>query len=531
MIDDAELLRRYAENRSEDAFTELVRRHLNIVYGAALRRSGGDAHRAADVAQLVFTELARQASVLKAHTGLTGWLYATTRNKAIDTIRSEQRRQNRELEAQIMHEPSSPGAVDVDWNRLKPVLDDVLDDLNDDDREAVLLRFFQELSFSEIGATLQVSEDAARMRVSRSLDKLRAALSRRGVTSTTAALTVALAGQVGMAAPTGLVATVATAALTGAAVVGGGTAAIAFVSLSKLSAGIATVILVAGTVGLVREYAVNANLRTEISALHQQDEEFSRLRAEHELLVKKQAANQEEITRIRGENEILRKEVQVSQASARKTASGGDLTKKALTASGKGPGQPASNLTQSVLESRYATLARRLAFTPAQWDSFRGFLAAKQTVAKDVLVAQLEQGLSPTRNLRTIRDAVLAAQSVVNDQFKEEFGEAALKEYQQYEQLLPEQNTVDKFALRLRSSSSPLSEGQNGQLVQILAQTHEPEGNGSIGRILNGNINFHSKISDRTIQAAKGVLNEVQIAELQLLQQQQLGKFDPEDGT
>ena len=99
MTDDAELLRRYAKDRSEDAFTELVRRHLNLVYGAALRRAGGDAHKAADVAQLVFTELARKAASLTEHAVLTGRLYATTRNKAIDTIRSELRRQTREKEA------------------------------------------------------------------------------------------------------------------------------------------------------------------------------------------------------------------------------------------------------------------------------------------------------------------------------------------------------------------------------------------------------------------------------------------------
>src|SRR5689334_8945540 len=127
MIHDAELLRRYAEDHSEGAFTELVQRHINVVYGAALRRSGGDSHRASDVAQLVFTELARKASSLKTRTVLTGWLYTTTRNKAIDTVRSEQRRQNREQQAQIMHETSSSGAADVDWSRLKPVLDDVLD--------------------------------------------------------------------------------------------------------------------------------------------------------------------------------------------------------------------------------------------------------------------------------------------------------------------------------------------------------------------------------------------------------------------
>ena len=61
MNDDATLLRRFVEQDSEAAFTELVQRHLDLVYGAALRRTGGDAHAAADVAQQVFAALARQA--------------------------------------------------------------------------------------------------------------------------------------------------------------------------------------------------------------------------------------------------------------------------------------------------------------------------------------------------------------------------------------------------------------------------------------------------------------------------------------
>ncbi|HEY4248259.1 MAG TPA: sigma-70 family RNA polymerase sigma factor [Lacunisphaera sp.] len=521
MTDDAELLHCYAKDRSESAFTELVRRHINLVYGAALRRAGGDAHRAADVVQLVFTELARKAASLKEHAVLTGWLYATTRNKAIDTLRSERRRQNRETEAQVMHESSSSGAADIDWARLRPVLDDVLDDLNNDEREAVLLRFFQELSFSEIGATLRVSEDAARMRVSRSLEKLRAALSRRGVTSTTAALTMALASQTGMAAPAGLVTIVTTTALAGAAVVGG-SATVGFMSMTKLSIGLVTVVLAAGTLGLIRQHATNETLRTQNTELQQQNQELKRLRSENESLVKSQAAGKKEIAELQDEINGLLGEAKEWRNALRKQKGGGEVTAKA----------PVTRNTAalSVLQNRYAALARRLAFTPSQWDRFRILLAAKQTMAEDITAALLGQGLSPKNNLRTIRDAVADAQLPVDAQIKEEFGEAVLKEYKQYEQLLPQYNTVEKFTVMLSSTDSPLSDAQIGQLVQILDQTHEPEGNGSIGRILNGNINYHSKISAQTIKAASGLLNEFQLAELKRLQQLQLGKYN-EDGS
>ena len=234
MTDDAELIRRYAEQRSEEAFAELVRRHLGLVYSAALRRLGGDAHGAADVAQGVFVKLARDAARLGGHGALTAWFYAVTRNAAVDAIRANQRRAAREQEAFTMNEILSAevrvGAsaeTEVEWARLRPVLDAAMDALGERDREAVLLRYFEARPFAEIGATLRVSEDAARMRVERALEKLRRVLARRGVTSTGAALGVVLAQQAVGAAPVGLAGSVVNAAAAGATaagvVSGGGT--------------------------------------------------------------------------------------------------------------------------------------------------------------------------------------------------------------------------------------------------------------------------------------------------------------------
>ncbi len=116
--DDRELLRRYAEEGSEPAFTELVRRHVDLVYGAALRRTGGDVHRAADVSQQVFTTLAREARKLSRHTVLGAWLHTATRNAALNLVISESRRHARELAAfdpAIVSEVAGP-----DWERLRP---------------------------------------------------------------------------------------------------------------------------------------------------------------------------------------------------------------------------------------------------------------------------------------------------------------------------------------------------------------------------------------------------------------------------
>src|SRR5882672_2564349 len=172
MNGDTELLRRYVEDRSEAAFAELVRLHLNLVYFAALRQVGGDAHRAKDVAQAVFTDLARTASALSRHAVLTGWLYTSTHYAAAKAVRAEQRRQTHEQEARTMNEILQSSAPETDWDRLRPVLDDVMLQLNEADREAVLLRFFEGRPFADVGAKLRLSEDAARMRVERALDKM-----------------------------------------------------------------------------------------------------------------------------------------------------------------------------------------------------------------------------------------------------------------------------------------------------------------------------------------------------------------------
>ncbi|MEO6567976.1 MAG: sigma-70 family RNA polymerase sigma factor [Opitutaceae bacterium] len=212
MMDDAELLRRYVRDGKEEAFTELVNRHLNLVFRAAWRETGGDAHRAEDVSQMVFTLLARKAAILMDHTSLTGWLYVTTHNTVRDVVREERRRQRREQEAQMMHDQTTKISDSV-WNRLQPVLDQAMRTLGAVDRDAILLRYFEGRSLAEIGRILKLSEDGSRMRIGRALERLRAALARLGVTSTAAALSEALASEATFAAPAGLAGTVTGIAL------------------------------------------------------------------------------------------------------------------------------------------------------------------------------------------------------------------------------------------------------------------------------------------------------------------------------
>ncbi|MES2694164.1 MAG: sigma-70 family RNA polymerase sigma factor [Verrucomicrobiota bacterium] len=230
MKDDATLLRRYVDDRSEAAFTELVRRYIDLVYGAALRRTSGDAHRAADVAQEVFTSLARHARKLSTHPTLSAWLHSATRNAALNHMISDQRRRTRETEALALETASSASAA-ARWDEVRPLLDDAIDELPEADRTAVVLRFLEHRAFADIGAALRVSEDAARMRTERALNKLRGALSRRGITSTAAALGTLVSTQPLISAPAGLAAQLASHSLLAA-----GSTASVFTLLSLMNA-------------------------------------------------------------------------------------------------------------------------------------------------------------------------------------------------------------------------------------------------------------------------------------------------------
>ncbi len=261
MNDDARLLRRYADEGSETAFTELVRRRVDLVYGAALRRTGGDSHRAAEVAQQVFTTLAREARKLSRHAVLSAWLHTATRNAALNLMISEQRRRTREAEALALDPTFAGGEASPDWDQLRPVLDAAIDELADADRAAVVLRFLERRAFAEIGATLAISEDAARMRTDRALDKLRAGLARRGITSTAAALGAIISSQPLVSAPAGLGAALASQALATAGVSAGilATALLSFMN-TKIIVAVALAALAgwgAGAYfGLSRELAV-----------------------------------------------------------------------------------------------------------------------------------------------------------------------------------------------------------------------------------------------------------------------------------
>lgn len=262
MSTDPELLRQFVADRSESAFTELVHRYLTLVHATALRRVGGDAHAADDITQQVFASLARKAPSLRGHVTLAGWLYVSTHHATAELVRREQRRKQREATAHSMQLNELSTESSVESARLRPLLDDALITLKPDEREAIVLRFFAGRTFSEIGAAVKLSEDAARKRVNRALEKLQTVLLRRGVTSSVAVLGSTLTAAGLSSAPTGLALKVAGVALAKAAA-----PSLAATLSGLLWPAAASAVLVGGTLAIIPLHQANQVAAAEIASL------------------------------------------------------------------------------------------------------------------------------------------------------------------------------------------------------------------------------------------------------------------------
>jgi len=282
MTDSQRLLAEYAKNGSEPAFRELVERYLNFVYSTALRLVAGDAHLAKDVAQTVFISLARKGRTLSAGVMLGGWLHQHIYHVATKAMRTERRRQSRECEAMQMNMLHDDSGADL--RQVAAMLDEAITRLGSKDRTAILLRFFEQRDFRAVGEALGSNEDAARMRVSRALEKLHSLLKQRGVTLSLAALGAGLTAAAVTAAPAGLAATISSVALAGAAAGTGTTLTfLKFMATTKLKLGLSALVIAGATTTLVVQHQAQTRLREENQSLRQQ---VSQLAAESQRLAK-----------------------------------------------------------------------------------------------------------------------------------------------------------------------------------------------------------------------------------------------------
>jgi RNA polymerase sigma factor (sigma-70 family) len=306
---DLELLARYSGQNTEDAFAELVRRHIDLVHSAALRQVRSP-QLAEEVTQSTFIKLARHASQLARDTILTAWLYQVTRREAIDVVRREARRQLRE---QTATEMNAMNATTADWTHIEPILDEAMHALDDTDRAVVLLRYFKNHDLRSIGATLGISDDAAQKRVSRAVDRLREFFAKRGVTIGASGLAVVISANAVQAAPVGLAVAISTAAVlagttlaTTATVTA--TKAIAMTALQKTVVA-ATIAVLAGAG--IYEARQASQLRDQVQILQQQQaplaEQIQQLQRERESATNRLDALQADNERLnRNTRELLR---------------------------------------------------------------------------------------------------------------------------------------------------------------------------------------------------------------------------------
>jgi RNA polymerase sigma factor (sigma-70 family) len=324
MTDSQQLLAEYVQSGSEAAFHELVTRYLDLVYSAAFRLVAGDAHRAEDVAQMVFVDLSRHAKTLSNEVMLGGWLHRHTCFVAAKTMRGERRRLSRERQSVEMNALLEQN--EKSFSQMAPILDEAINELPEKDRQAILLRFFEQHDFRKIGEVMGANEDAARMRVNRALEKLESLLKRRGVASTAAALALMLPATAVQAAPAGLAATISTTtALAGSPFTTATlTKTIAMTTLQKAIIG--TTLAVAIGAGLFQTRQVS-QLRSEVRTLQQRQspltEQIRRLQQERDdatnrlaslaVAVSKTTGNSAELLKLR--SQMTRLQTDANQAN------------------------------------------------------------------------------------------------------------------------------------------------------------------------------------------------------------------------
>lgn len=246
---DVELLSQHQQG-SESAFTDLVRRHIAWVYGLARRRLG-DSHLAEDVAQAVFVLLHRKSPHFAADRALTSWLHKTACYASDSAARAERRRHGREIKVAMQRPEATEPAETPEWLELAPMLDDLIGRLSRADREAILLRFYRDLSFDEVAAQIGTTPDAARKRTERAVEKLRQMAAQKGSLLSTASLAAGLATFVRIPPPPGLIATATiTATAPAGSAAAASTAGIVKGALTMMASTKVTIISVAA-VGLI----------------------------------------------------------------------------------------------------------------------------------------------------------------------------------------------------------------------------------------------------------------------------------------
>jgi len=477
MRDDSELLRHYADNRSEEAFAELVRRHIGSVYAVALRSVGGDSHLAKDVTQEVFTDLARKAASLSRRETLVGWLFVASRFAASKSVRSDQRQRTLSEKARLMTENAVRSEPEPAWEEIRGVLDDAIHELNETDREAILLHFFDKRTYADLAAKLAITESGARMRVERALDKLRASLGRRGITSTGGALAAALGGQAVAAVPGTLATTVTAVALAGAATTGGAALLIMSITKPQLAAAVAIAVTGAAILGVAQHREITA-LRVEQASLQREAAASSR-RAND--LAAKLASDDALVAKL---NLQLSRQKAAGGSGAGATPSADGvkvLHSKDIIRDHPEYESLMRKVTRRATFSAYGRAIAALSLAPNQATQLKELLIDRDMTSNDAHEAAVQAGFK--WDSKDANKAVSEATKDLDQAITSLIGADGIEKLEALKgtNFMGSMNPVDEYALDMEDAGVSLSPEQSQTLSQYLHQVANPDKNPDAG--------------------------------------------------
>ncbi|MBK7997868.1 MAG: sigma-70 family RNA polymerase sigma factor [Verrucomicrobia bacterium] len=249
-------MKEYVQNGSQEAFKEIVRTHLPLVWSTA-RRQVQDSHLAEDVAQQVFSLLAQKAQTLSEDVILSGWLYRATVHTASRIQRQEHRRVAREQHAANLMSDSPQESA---WSQIEPLLDSAMSELDERDRDAIVLRYFEKKSLKDVGAALGINDDAAQKRLSRAVEKLRQYFAQNGQTISATTLTASLGVGAIQPAPAALLASITATAVSSLPAASN----LTLISWTMIKPVAATIALVGLVATAVVQRNTNQSLRAEL---------------------------------------------------------------------------------------------------------------------------------------------------------------------------------------------------------------------------------------------------------------------------
>lgn len=442
MTDTRQLLADYVASGSETAFRDLVASYVDLVYSAAIRLVNGDTHLAEDVAQTVFADLAKLARTLPKEVMLGGWLHRHTCFVASKVLRGERRRLERERQAVAMNTQEDHSAANL--ATLTPVLDEAVNQLSAEDRAAILLRFFEQKDFRSVGESLGSTEEAARKRVDRALEKLQGLLKVRGVTLSGTALASALAALSVSAAPVGFAVAASSFALASAATGAGTTLTILeIMSMTKLKVAVITAVVVAGVaIPWVMQQQTQTKLTEANDALRQQRQQSEQLAAENVRLAKLTAMptaapvatnnSSHELLRLRGEVARLRQDA-ASRTNGPSALSG-------LKAD-QAMWQTIREQQKMGMGMLYKDFTKKLNLPKEQTDKFSELLADDVMENIDHITAVLRDGLTPQQ-----MEPIFAGQeAALLEKVQTLLGDEALGQYQEYSKRLASNISAEQF--------------------------------------------------------------------------------------